>query len=176
MRVFTRPKKQPTAEVNVTPCIDVIMALLVVFMVSIPSLIEGLEVQLPQTKAVAALPVTTTEIAVLTIKADGTFFLDANQSSWENLEFQLKQNVVDQNKVLYLQADKDVPYGDVVRLMGFMRTAGIRNLNVVAKPEETPQTGAQGATPQPQTTPGQARPGNAPAAPARQPVRVPARS
>lgn len=145
MRTFANPvKRRLSAEVNVTSCIDVIMALLVIFMVAIPSLVEGLDVNLPRTRAVAALPQNTTEIAMLTIKADGKIFLDASEASWENLEFQLKANVVDQNKTLFLVADKDVPYGDVVRLMGFMRTAGVANLNVVAKPEETPQAGAAG--------------------------------
>lgn len=143
MHVFTRSKKKLSAEVNVTPCIDVMMALLVIFMVSIPAMIEGLEVQLPQTKAVSHLPADTSDVSILTMKADGSFFLDASEASWDNLEFQIKQNVVDQKKTLYLQADQAVPYGDVVRLMGFMRTAGVKNLNVVAKPEETPQASSQ---------------------------------
>ena len=139
MHIFKRTKKKLSAEVNVTPCIDVIMSLLVIFMVSIPALMEGLEIQLPQTKAVSQLPTDTSNVAILTMKADGSFFLDTNEAQWENLEFQIKQNVVDQKKALYLLADKAVPYGDVVRLMGFMRTAGVKDLNVVAKPEETLQ-------------------------------------
>ena len=143
MRTFAPPQKRRlTAEVNVTSCIDVMMALLVIFMVSIPAMVEGLDVKLPQTKAVTTLPQDTTDVAMLTMKADGKIFLDQSEASWENLEFQLKANVVDQNKTLYLLADKDVPYGEVVRLMGFMRTAGVANLNVVAKPEETPQNDA----------------------------------
>lgn len=124
------------SEINVTPFVDVMLVLLIIFMVTAPMMNEGLEVDLPQTTQVEILP-TDVDFLMLTVKADGTMFLDNYQVSMEELQTRLELVVKDKGRALYLQADKTVPYGTVVDAMGRIKAAGIEKLGVVATPEET---------------------------------------
>ena len=123
------------AEINVTPFVDVMLVLLIIFMVTAPLMTQGLEVDLPQTQTVEVLP-TDTEHLVLTIKRDGTMFLDEYPVTLKNLSSQLDSLVKKQNKQLFLRADKEVAYGVVVDVMGRIKAAGIENLGVVAEQPE----------------------------------------
>ena len=76
------------SEINVTPFVDVMLVLLIIFMVTAPMLTEGLDVDLPQTQAVEALPTDTNHV-VLTIKKDGSMFLDQYEASTHTLAQQL---------------------------------------------------------------------------------------
>jgi biopolymer transport protein TolR len=124
------------AEINVTPFVDVMLVLLIIFMVTAPMLTQGVDVDLPQTKAVETLP-DDTEHLVLSIKPDETIWLDEYQVEMVDLQDHLARLVTSQNKQLYLRADKTVPYGIVVQVMGEVRAAGIQNLGIVALPAET---------------------------------------
>jgi biopolymer transport protein TolR len=124
------------SDVNVTPFVDVMLVLLIIFMVTAPMMTQGLEVDLPQTKAVSVLP-KDNESLVLTIKADGSFFLDKYQVELGDLEGQVKRLVTDQKKQLFLRADQAVPYGTVVKVMGVVKSAGVDKLGVVAEEEKT---------------------------------------
>lgn len=125
-------KARLVSEINVTPFVDVMLVLLIIFMVTAPMMTEGLEVDLPQTRAVETLP-TESENMVLTVREDGTIYLDTYVVPLEELEEKLNVLVKAQNKQLFLQADKDVPYGIVVDVMGRVRAAGIEQLGVVAQ-------------------------------------------
>ncbi|SHN50380.1 TolR protein [Desulfovibrio litoralis DSM 11393] len=120
------------AEINVTPFVDVMLVLLIIFMVTAPLMTEGLQVDLPQTQTVEVLP-TDSDHMVLTIRKDGVMFLDEYQVNQETLIQQLLVNVKEKNKQLFLQADKEVPYGVVVDVMGRIRAAGVEKLGVVAE-------------------------------------------
>lgn len=121
------------AEINVTPFVDVMLVLLIIFMVTAPLLTQGVEVNLPQTKAVKALPKDSDHL-VLSVKKDGKLFLDEYEVDREQLQGQLKRLVADQKKDLFLRADKEVAYGVVVEVMGEVKAAGIDKLGVVAEP------------------------------------------
>jgi len=123
------------AEINVTPFVDVMLVLLIIFMVTAPLLTQGLEVDLPKTQTVETLPEDSDHM-VLTIKSDGTMLLDEYEIKFDELEPQLKRTVTEPGRLLFLQADKDVPYGVVVKVMGVAKQAGIDRLGVVAEPEE----------------------------------------
>lgn len=123
------------SEINVTPFVDVMLVLLVIFMVTAPMLNQGVEVDLPQTETVETLP-DDSDVIVLTVKKDGSVMLDEYEVEEGNLEGNLKRLVSEQKKLLYLQADKTVPYGVVVDIMATIKSAGIENLGVVAEPEE----------------------------------------
>ena len=124
------------SEINVTPFVDVMLVLLIIFMVTAPMLTEGLDVDLPQTQAVEALPTDTNHV-VLTIKKDGAMFLDQYAASPDSLAEQLLTVVKEQDKQLFLQADKEVPYGVVVDVMGRIKAVGIEKLGVVADSSES---------------------------------------
>ena len=123
------------AEINVTPFVDVMLVLLIIFMVTAPLMVQGLEVDLPETKTVASLPKGKDHM-VMTIKKDGTFFLDEYAITLEELSGHLARLVKAEKKSLYLRADKEVPYGTVVRVMGEIKDAGIDRIGMVAELEE----------------------------------------
>ncbi len=121
------------SEINVTPFVDVMLVLLIIFMVTAPMLTQGMEVDLPQTRAVKSLPQDKDHL-VLSVDSKGNIMLDEFVVEFDKLAEILKTNVADQNKELYLRADKSTPYGLVVEIMGEARAAGIDNLGIVAEP------------------------------------------
>lgn len=130
------------SEINVTPFVDVMLVLLIIFMVATPMMTEGLEVDLPQTSQVEVLP-TETEHMILTVRRDGRIFLDEYPiEDMANLGDYLQKLVKDKNRTLFMQADKEVPYGVVVEVMGQIKAAGIENLGVIAEPS-APQQAAK---------------------------------
>jgi len=131
------------SEVNVTPFVDVMLVLLIIFMVTAPMMTQGLQVDLPQTRAVSVLP-KENESVVLTVKADGSLYLDKYQVELTDLGGQVQQLVTNQHKQLFLRADQAVPYGTVVKVMGVVKAAGVDKLGVVAE-EEKPGASAGGA-------------------------------
>ena len=117
------------SEINVTPFVDVMLVLLIIFMVTAPMMTEGLDVDLPQTRAVETLP-TESDNMILTVRKDGAIFLDSYEVGLDELQDKINLLVKQQNKQLFLQADKDV--------VGRIREAGIDKLGVVALREDTP--------------------------------------
>lgn len=122
-------------EINVTPFVDVMLVLLIIFMVTAPLMTQGVEVDLPTTKTVKNLP-QDSEHLVLPVKKDGKLFLDEYQVGLDELQDHLKRLVSKQKKQLFLRADKEVAYGLVVQVMGEVKSAGIDRLGIVA--EQTP--------------------------------------
>ena len=137
-------KKGLVSEINVTPFVDVMLVLLIIFMVTAPMMTEGLDVDLPQTRAVDTLP-TESDNMILTVRKDGVIFLDTYEVTIDELGPKIDLLVKQQNKQLFLQADKEVPYGLVVDVMGRIREAGVEKLGVVALRDDTPAK-TKGAT------------------------------
>lgn len=132
------------SEINVTPFVDVMLVMLIIFMVATPMMSEGLDVNLPQSRQVEVLP-TEADHMMLTVRRDGAVFLDQYRvEDLEQLEGYLKSLVKDKNKTLFLQADKEVPYGVVVDVMGRIKAVGIEKLGVVA--ESAPMAAAAART------------------------------
>jgi len=130
------------SEINVTPFVDVMLVLLIIFMVTAPMMTQGLDVDLPKTKTVTNLPQNSDNL-VLTIKKDGSLHLDKYDVSLDDLPGQVQNLVTAQNKLLFLRADKEVPYGTVVQVMGILKGAGVDKIGMVAEPEPAPANGAQ---------------------------------
>ncbi|MDR2573037.1 MAG: protein TolR [Desulfovibrio sp.] len=134
------------SEINVTPFVDVMLVLLIIFMVATPMMSQGLDVDLPQTKQAASLPAENDNMT-LTVRRDGKIFLDEYSiDNIEDLEGYLRTLVKEKNKTLLLQADKSVSYGLVVEVMGHIKSAGIEKLGVVA---DKPESGISRATSKP---------------------------
>lgn len=122
------------SEINVTPFVDVMLVLLVIFMVTAPMLEQGIDVDLPET---TTQPLQMREEPlVLSVKKDGTYHLARQQIPIEELQAKLTaifQGASD--KEIYLRADKDAPYGTVVKAMAAARLAGAKTLGIVTEPE-----------------------------------------
>lgn len=123
------------SEINVTPFVDVMLVLLIIFMVTATVRHQGVFVELPRTVMVEALPVGKDHF-VLTVQKDGSLFLDQLPVPRENLTDYLIQRVAKQRKKLYLRADAGVDHGTVVAIIGAAREAGVAYMAMVAEPEE----------------------------------------
>jgi biopolymer transport protein TolR len=129
--------RQALTEINVTPFVDVMLVLLIVFMVTAPLIQQGVEVKLPEAKA---QPVKAEEQKlVLSLKADRSIYLgtDAGPArlSMDELEERLRANArVSRDRELYLMADRSLPYGFVVEVMATVQRAGVTNLGMITNP------------------------------------------
>ncbi|HYD52533.1 MAG TPA: protein TolR [Gemmatimonadaceae bacterium] len=138
--------RQTLTEINVTPLVDVMLVLLIVFMVTAPLIQQGVEVDLPDARA---KPVKAEEQKlVLSIKGDKTLWLgtsqDAARIAFDDLEAKLRANVrIQKDHELYLMADKGLPYGYVVDVMATMQRAGVVNVGMITNPSPSrPSSGA----------------------------------
>lgn len=118
------------SEINVTPLVDVMLVLLIIFMVTAPMLKQGIDVDLPQAKG-KSLPAE--ERLIIVIKRDGTIYLNEKKMKLSQIVEKLRA-VSKINPDVYLKADKTVPYGEVVKLMAEIKEAGIEKLGMVTEP------------------------------------------
>ncbi len=129
--------RQTLTEINVTPLVDVMLVLLIIFMVTAPLIQQGVEVKLPeaQAKAIDAEE----QKLVLSIRADRSIHLgtgeDAAKVPLAELEDRLRANArAMRDRQLYLAADRTLPYGFVVEVMATVQRAGIQNLGMITNP------------------------------------------
>ena len=127
-----RGSYKPLSEINVTPFVDVMLVLLIVFMITAPLLTVGVPVDLPKTKARSiAEP---EEPLVITINAEGMVFIQDTEVEIDKLVPRLK--AITENKPdtrIYLRGDKDINYGRVMEVMGRINAAGYRKVALVTK-------------------------------------------
>jgi biopolymer transport protein TolR len=125
--------KQPVGEINVTPLVDVMLVLLIIFMVSAPMMNTGVEVDLPAAQAPQVE--ITEEKLLLTVGVDQKVYLGRDEVPYERLEATLLANDrMKKEKELYVQADENVPYGFVVKVIAIVKKAGITKLGLVTDP------------------------------------------
>ncbi|MFK5953391.1 MAG: protein TolR [Desulfobacterium sp.] len=122
------------SEINVTPFVDVMLVLLIIFMVTAPMLVQGVDVNLPRT---AAAPLEEkVDHLVVSIRKDGQVYLNEQAVGVEYLTRKLELILVDMGaRDVYLRADKSVPYGRVVDIMARIKKAGVTSLGMVTLPE-----------------------------------------
>src|SRR5688500_7480802 len=115
------------SEINVTPLVDVMLVLLIIFMVTAPMLQTGVDLELPQAEA-SAVPDEEGKL-ILSIDKKGDLDLGTMQLKWEDLEVKLSTNAkVISDRELYLEADKNLPYGVVLQAMAVAKKAGVTKL------------------------------------------------
>jgi len=118
------------SEINVTPLVDVMLVLLIIFMVTAPLMKQGTDIELPQSKG-KAMPVE--ERLEITVGKDGGIKLNDKEMSIKEMRLKLEA-ISKQNPNVYLMADKSAAYGDVVRVIGEIKDSGIEKLGIVTVP------------------------------------------
>ncbi len=126
------PHRGPMAEINVTPLVDVVLVLLIIFMVTAPFLQGGLEVDLPK---VATKGMDVREGLIISVRRGGTLAVGERTVPDGQFEDALKRARAAERPV-YLKADQSVPYGDIVSLIARLRRAGVSQLGLVTQPAE----------------------------------------
>jgi len=129
-----RGEIQFMADVNVTSLVDVMLVLLIIFMITAPIMQGGVDVELPRAEA---RPLSPKEGMVVTVNRDGRIFVDQTPVSYRDFRVTFRSLVATRKPTgVYLQADRRVPYGSVVRVLAVIRAAGVQNVGLVAAEEE----------------------------------------
>jgi biopolymer transport protein TolR len=129
----------PMSEINVTPLVDVMLVLLIIFMVTAPHLEKGVDVELPEVAMAAQLPPKTDQLEVK-VTRDQKVYLDGVETPLDKLEGVIRERLTKQRgKEVFVRADKNVPYGMVVKVMAAAQAAGVSGLSMVTQPEEFKQ-------------------------------------
>ena len=122
------------SEINVTNLVDVTMVLLIIFMITAPLIRSGIEIELPKTQSDLLNDV---DYILISLSKEEKIFIDEEEVAVDLFSETLGQKYEAQGgKPVVLKADKGIPYGSVVRLMGQIQSAGIGNLGLVVEPEE----------------------------------------
>jgi biopolymer transport protein TolR len=131
-----RGRRTPMAEINVTPMVDVMLVLLIIFMVTAPLLTAGVQVDLPESKAAALEQ--NNEPVTITIDPGGAIYLDDRQIPAEALAPRLRQIASRSSERggprIFLRADQGLDYGRVMAVMGELNAAGLRRIALVGNP------------------------------------------
>ncbi|MCC6809690.1 MAG: protein TolR [Deltaproteobacteria bacterium] len=126
-------QRGPVSDINVTPLVDVMLVLLVIFMVTAPLIEQGVKVDLPKTKA-PSLDKDATKL-ILAVTKDRKVFIGETEVPYASLKEKLAANErIKREKEIYLHADRTLPYGYVVDIMAIIKEAGVENLGMVTDP------------------------------------------
>jgi len=121
------------AEINVTPLVDVMLVLLIIFMIAAPMLHQGIPVSLPEAQA-KALPVTSENPLVLSIKKNGMVYVQETPIHASQLVERLKPILAQRrDQMVYLKADRDLSYGTVINVLNLLHQGGIQRVGMVTE-------------------------------------------
>jgi biopolymer transport protein TolR len=120
------------ADINITPLVDVVLVLLIIFMITAPVLQSGIEVAVPKTKSVKEI---TEERLVISIDKQQRVFLGNDAININEISDKLHQKIRDpQNQYIFVRADENVPFGAFATVMDAVKQAGITNVSIVTQP------------------------------------------
>ena len=123
------------ADINVTPFVDVVLVLLIIFMLTAPILQSGIEVEVPKTKTVKEI---TEERVVISIDRKQRVFLGNDPVNINEIADKLRQKVREpERQPIFIRADQDVPFGAFATVMDAVKQAGITNVSIVTQPMDT---------------------------------------
>jgi biopolymer transport protein ExbD/biopolymer transport protein TolR len=132
---------QPLADINVTPLVDVMLVLLIIFMVTAPLLAKGVKVNLPQAKA--AQPLNPKEPVVVAVGKDGKIFLGSDEIKADGIADAVRSVLgEDLSRVVHVRGDKEASYGDVVSVMDRLAANGITHIAILTDPKAGKRGGA----------------------------------
>jgi biopolymer transport protein TolR len=136
MAMVGRRGKGPISEINVTPLVDVMLVLLVIFMISAPLMFNGVKLTLPRTKKVHSLRLTADQV-ILSVSTAGEFFLGKNKILLNELISEVKSSLSEtNNKTLYLRGDYKIEYGKIARLISYLKKSGVTEIALVTEIEK----------------------------------------
>ena len=139
---------RPQADINVTPMVDVMLVLLIIFMVTAPLLAAGMKVDLPQAKA--AQPLNPKEPVVVVVGKDGKLALGGEAIDPADLVQLVKLKIGDDSRrVVHLRGDRDAPYGEVVAVLDQLASNGITHIAIVTDSGRTKPSAAPQSAPEP---------------------------
>jgi biopolymer transport protein TolR len=145
---FTSPNgrtQTALADINITPLVDVVLVLLIIFMVTAPVLQSGIEVNVPKTRTVKEI---SEERIVITINKDQRVFLGNDAININQIAATLRKKIRDpRNQFIFLRADENVPFGAFATVMDAVKQSGITNVSIVTQPLEQSGTQQNGAKP-----------------------------
>jgi biopolymer transport protein TolR len=122
------------ADINITPLVDVVLVLLIIFMVTAPVLQSGIDVSVPKTRTVKEI---TQERLVITINKDQRVFLGNDSININEIGTKIRQKIRDpRNQSVFIRADENVPFGAFASVMDAIKSAGITNVSIVTQPLE----------------------------------------
>ena len=126
-----RSRKRPLSEINVTPLVDVMLVLLIIFMISAPMMTVGVPVELPKTEA-SAVEVSEKPVTV-SIKDDGSIYVGENETNWDQLPIRVAEDAGEnaRDKAIFIRADGRAPYQAVARVMARLSSEGFTKLNLI---------------------------------------------
>jgi len=128
--------RRAMSEINVTPLVDVMLVLLIIFMVTAPLIVQGVKVDLPEARAQAMEE--DDPPLILTVNLEQKIFIGEIEIPLAELEEKLAANArVQKDKEIYLHADQKLPYGVVVEVMAIAKRAGVENLGMITDPNES---------------------------------------
>ena len=131
-------KKGPVADINVTPLVDVMLVLLVIFMVTAPMLFSGIDLKLPKTQKVNNVGLTP-ELVILSVTGSEQYYLGKNLVTQKDLVPSiLKQFKANKTEVVYLRADYSLKYEKVAKLIANLKKAGVSQIALVTEVEKQP--------------------------------------
>jgi biopolymer transport protein TolR len=120
------------SDINITPLVDVVLVLLIIFMVTAPVLQSGIEVSVPKTRTVKEI---TEERMVISINKQQRVFLGNDPININEIKTKLRQKIRDpQNQSVFIRADEDVPFGAFATVMDAVKGTGITNVSIVTQP------------------------------------------
>jgi len=131
--MHTGDNKKMMSDINVTPFVDVMLVLLIIFMVTAPMMMQGVEVNLPKTETKRIK--SQEDPLILTINKKKEIFIETHRIKLEDLEKKALRIFANRReKEILLRADKDVPYGFVIKVVSRIKKAGIEKLGMVTEP------------------------------------------
>jgi len=140
MGISSNNNNRLLSEINVTPFVDVMLVLLVIFMITAPILYQGVDVNLPKASS-EPIPSKSQKNIIVTVNKEGKIYIEKEELTLRELKVRVKTLVRESGKQpgeqeIYLRADKEVPYGIVMEVMSKIRSGGIEKIGLITEPLE----------------------------------------
>lgn len=127
------------SEINVTPLVDVMLVLLVIFMITAPILYQGVDVNLPKVESKPMPAAESEKKVVVTVNGQGEIYIEKKKYDLSELKVEVRTQILNlgreiENEEVFIRADANVPYGAVMEVMAEIRKAGIKKLGLITEP------------------------------------------